>query len=85
MLDVNAYLLKNAQSAAKKENPPFQNEFILKGCQNTQSVMGSLQQQIMDTNFNEPRSLIGGSAGKNDMIVFNSSSKKRKIMGLPES
>lgn len=38
------------------------------------SAIKSLQQKILDTNFNEPRSLISGLGG---------SSKKRKIMGLP--
>lgn len=46
--------------------------------------MGSLQKKIMDGNFLEPRSLFGGSASKvNQELRCNSSSKKRKILGLP--
>lgn len=47
--------------------------------------MGSLQKKIMDGNFQEPRSLFGGSASKanQENLRCNSSSKKRKILGLP--
>ena len=49
--------------------------------------MSSLQKKIMDNNFSEPRSLFGGSASKansnQEPLRCNSSSKKRKILGLP--
>jgi hypothetical protein len=58
--------------------PPFSNQCIVDHFNSGQkdqqnSAIKSLQQKIMETNFNEPRSLIGGLG----------SSKKRKIMGLP--
>jgi len=42
--------------------------------------MKTLQEKIMNANFSEPRSLFGGA---NNSSVNASSSKKKRILGLP--
>jgi len=69
---------------------PFSNELLKQQLQFNQfenlngSAIKSLQQKIMDTNFNEPKSLVSSLAGRANALNASSSKKKRLIgMGLP--
>lgn len=69
---------------------PFSNELLQQQIPYNQfenlngSAIKSLQQKIMDTNFNEPKSLVSSLAGRANALNASSSKKKRLIgMGLP--
>lgn len=83
--DVSQFILKDNINSAKKQTP-FKNEFIVKAAQQndtrTSTAIRSLQQKIMETNFTEPKSLMRANSNMNNDNQRNSS-KKRKIMGLP--
>ena len=71
-----------------KATTPFNNEYVkqftLKDDQNENStIISSLQKRIKEAKMSEPRSLFGDQ-GYSLSRGGGSSSKKRKIMGLPD-
>jgi hypothetical protein len=97
MSNINAIMQKHAFSAQTpgkdksntpmKATTPFNNEYVrqftLKDDQNENSTIQSLQKRIKEAKMSEPRSLFGDQ-GYSLNRGGGSSSKKRKIMGLPD-
>lgn len=57
--------------------------FALNNASNQGSAMKTLQEQIMNANFSEPKSLFGTSGPTGNSIINLSSAKKKRIMGMP--
>lgn len=84
--DVSSFTTGKNNFTPQKASTPLTNELIKNFGQQLSSEtkntsLMNLQQKIQDAAFNEPRSLIGSLT--NNCDNNRSSSKKRKIMGLP--